>query len=583
MIQNKYLFTLTPGKGGGKIISGEIMRTVPSYLFPYFFKMKKMKKNILSLLMLFTLSISPAVAQSIVDEHGLLTTKGNKIVDSTGQPFSISGNSLFWTNWAGEFCNADVVNWLKQDWKSGLVRIPVGIEPNGGYLTNPVTEKQKVFTVVDACIAAGIYVLIDWHEENAFKHTAQSIAFFQEMATKYGTYPNVMYEIYNEPLAVSWSTVIKPYALQVIDSIRAIDPDNLIIVGTPNWSQDVDVAANDPITGYDNIAYTLHFYVPMHSQWLRDKATVAINKGLPIFVTEWGFWSTPPDMDEFYLWENFMKKNQISNANWSVYTKVEASSVLKTGASPKGGWTESQLTDPGKIVRDMVIHWYDSIVPVQPKICDTISILSKIKAADWCSKSGVMVEYCLDVDSGLSVGYMDPGDYMKYICNVDSAATYTVNFRVASLNGGGQFQIKSGTTILGSVDVGKTNGWQTWTTIAKNITLTAGIQEISIYTTVGGFNLNWFQFGAKTENGIASIDQPDLMISPNPFTNTIQLSGLNSNEKNSILICDALGKIIYSAPISNTILEVENNWPSGIYFLKLSNEKSAHTYKIIKE
>ncbi len=543
-------------------------------------------KKIIPLFLIFLLIFigeNSSFAQSIVDQHGLLTTKGNKVVDSTGQPFSIAGNSLFWINWAGEFCNADVVNWLKQDWKSSLVRIPVGIEPAGAYLTNPVSEKQKVFTVVDACIAAGMYVLIDWHEENAFKHTAQSIAFFQEMAAKYGTYPNVMYEIYNEPLAVSWSEVIKPYALQVIDSIRAIDPDNLIVVGTPNWSQDVDVAANDPITGYDNIAYTLHFYVPMHSQWLRDKATVALNKGLPLFVTEWGFWTAPPDMDEFYLWRNFMKKNQISNANWSVYTKNEASSVLKAGASAKGGWSLAQLSDPGKTVRDMVIHWYDSIVPIQPKVCDTVPILSKIKAADWCSKSGVTVEYCLDADSGLSVGYIDPTDYMKYICKVDSAATYTVNFRVASMNGGGQFQIKSGATILATVDVAKTNGWQTWKTISKNITLTSGIQEISICTTRGGYNLNWFQFGPQTDNSVITLDHQNLTIAPNPFSDHLEIRGLNSAEKNSITVSDALGKIIFTSTINNSVFETGNDWTKGIYFIQIANKKEIQIYKTIKE
>ncbi len=539
-------------------------------------------KNVLTTMILFF--TATAFSQSIVDQHGLLTTKGNKVVDSSGQAFSISGNSLFWSNWAGEFCNADVVKWLKKDWKSGLVRIPVGIEPSGGYLTNPATEKQKVFTVVDACIAEGIYVLIDWHEENAFKHTAQSVAFFQEMATKYGTYPNVMYEIFNEPLAVSWSTVIKPYALQVIDSIRAIDPDNMIIVGTPNWSQDVDVAANDPIVGYDNIAYTLHFYVPMHTQSLRDKATAAIDKGLPLFVTEWGFWQSPPDMDEFYLWRNFMKKNQLSNANWSVYTKDEPSSALNPGANIKGDWDSTDLTESGTIVRDMVIHWYDSIDTPKPKICDTLNIRSRIKASNYCSKLGVMSEKCTDTDKGYNIGYIDPADYMKYICRVDSVGIYTVQFRVASMNGGGQFQLKNGSTLLCTVDVGKTNGWQTWTTVSKDVELfTSGVQDITLYCTKGGFNINWMQFGPQSDNAIIVNNPTDLSIAPNPFTNTIQLNGLNPNEKNSITISDALGKIIYSAAITNNILEVGNNWPTGIYFLQLSNAKSLTTYKILKE
>lgn len=539
-------------------------------------------KNVLTAMILFF--TATAFSQSIVDQHGLLTTKGNKVVDSSGQAFSIAGNSLFWTNWAREFCNADVVNWLKTDWKAGLVRVAMGVEPTDAYLQKPSIEKQKVFTVVDACIAAGIYVIIDWHDHTAHTHTAEAVAFFQEMATKYGTYPNVLYEIFNEPLAVSWSDDIKPYALQVIDSIRAIDPDNMIIVGTPNWSQDVDIAANDPIVGYDNIAYTLHFYVPMHTQALRDKATKAIHKGLPLFVTEWGFWQSPPDMDEFYLWRNFMKKNQLSNANWSVYTKDEPSSALNPGANVKGNWDSTDLTESGTIVRDMVIHWYDSIDTPKPKICDTLDIRSKIKATNYCTKLGVMSEKCLDTDKGYNIGYIDPTDYMKYICDIDSAGIYTVEFRVASMNGGGQFQIKNGSTLLGTVDVGKTNGWQTWTTVSKDVELTTtGIQDITLYCTKGGFNINWFQFSPQKDNAMTNIDHPDLLIFPNPFSNNFQLSGLNSNAENSISVSDAVGKTVYSSVISNNVVELGNEWPAGIYFMQLTTGKSVTTYKILKE
>lgn len=42
-------------------------------------------------------------------------------------------------------------------------------------------------------------------------------------------------------------------------AIRAEDPDNIIICGTPQWDQKVMDAANDPITDVPNIMYTLHY------------------------------------------------------------------------------------------------------------------------------------------------------------------------------------------------------------------------------------------------------------------------------------------------------------------------------------
>ncbi|MBU0538595.1 MAG: glycoside hydrolase family 5 protein, partial [Gammaproteobacteria bacterium] len=213
-----------------------------------------------------------------------ITTQGNKVLFG-GQPGSISGNSLFWSNngWGGEkYYTPGTVSWLKSDWNSKLVRAAMGVEDGGGYLEDPAGNKAKVKRIVDAAIANDMYVIIDWHSHHAENYRNQAVDFFREMAQTYGQNNHVIYEIYNEPLAVSWGGTIKPYAEAVINAIRAVDPDNLIIVGTPNWSQDVDQAANNPITGKGNIAYTLHFYANGHRQSLRDKASYALSRGIPL-------------------------------------------------------------------------------------------------------------------------------------------------------------------------------------------------------------------------------------------------------------------------------------------------------------
>ncbi len=91
------------------------------------------------------------------------------------------------------------------------------------------------------------------------------------IAEKYGDKPNIIYEIYNEPMQISWQNDVKPYSEEIIKTIREIDPDNLIIVGTTTWSQDVDIASLDPLK-FNNIVYSLHFYASSHKQDLRNKA-----------------------------------------------------------------------------------------------------------------------------------------------------------------------------------------------------------------------------------------------------------------------------------------------------------------------
>jgi hypothetical protein len=55
--------------------------------------------------------------------------------------------------------------------------------------------------------------------------------------------PNVIYEIYNEPNDGKTWDGIRNYSIALIDTIRRYDPDNLIVVGTPNFSSDVVAAA----------------------------------------------------------------------------------------------------------------------------------------------------------------------------------------------------------------------------------------------------------------------------------------------------------------------------------------------------
>ncbi len=288
-----------------------------------------------------------------------ISVSGNKVLFG-GQVGSISGASMFWSNtgWGAEkYYNAQAVSWLKSDWNAKLVRAAMGVNDDGGYLTD-ASNKTRATAVIDGAIANNMYVIIDFHTHVAQDYKAQSIAFFQEMATKYGSKTNIIYEIYNEPLQVSWSTVIKPYAIDVIKAIRAIDPDNLIIVGTPTWSQDVDVAALDPIVGLGNIAYTLHFYAGTHKQSLRDKAALALSRGIPLFVTEWGSTDASGDgavnVTETNAWVAFMKANNISNANWSLVDKAEGSAALVAGSSGTGGW---QLTTSGALAKSITQGW----------------------------------------------------------------------------------------------------------------------------------------------------------------------------------------------------------------------------------
>ena len=326
-------------------------------------KIKIMKKLFFILTVLTGVFIQ---AQSPVMLNGALSVKGNRIVNQKGVPVSFAGNSFFWSNtgWEGApFYNKHVVKWLHDDWKATIVRCAMAADPNveGGYLSDPEANEARVDRVVKAAIKYGLYVIIDWHSHHAEDNQAEAIEFFSKMAKKYGKYPNVIYEIYNEPLKISWNDVIRPYSEKVIAGIRKIDPDNLIIAGTPTWSQDVDVASENPIEGYKNIAYALHFYAGTHKENLRKKVQTALDNGIAIMVTEWGTVNAngdgKPAKESVVKWMAFMKKNQLSHCNWAVDDKKEGASIVKPGASTKGEWKDSDLTESGKLVKHYISSW----------------------------------------------------------------------------------------------------------------------------------------------------------------------------------------------------------------------------------
>ncbi|MFP4015173.1 MAG: glycoside hydrolase family 5 protein, partial [Chitinispirillaceae bacterium] len=229
-------------------------------------------------------------AQTPVARHGQLSVQGNRVVNAQGETAQLRGMSFYWSQWSEQYWNSSVVSWLASDWKVSLVRAAMGVEGdqwNAAYLQDPTTNKNQVKTIVDAAIQNDIYVIIDWHDHNAHQHVDEAKAFFEEMAREYGSYPNVIYEIFNEPTDVSWNDVVKPYAETIISAIRAIDPDNLIIVGTPSWCQNVDEASQNKINA-ENIVYSLHYYAASHKGELRAKAQTALNNDAALFVSEFG-------------------------------------------------------------------------------------------------------------------------------------------------------------------------------------------------------------------------------------------------------------------------------------------------------
>ena len=292
-----------------------------------------------------------------VDDHGKLTLKGTDIVDKNGDKYQLKGVSTHGIAWFPDYVNQDAFESLRDDMGANLIRIAMYSGENNGYCTGGDKQqlKELVKTGVDAATNLGMYVIIDWHvlgDQNPQTYKEEAKAFFEEMSALYKNYDNVIYEICNEPNGGTTWADVKSYAQEVIPIIRKNAKDALIIVGTPTWSQDVDIAADDPITGYDNIMYAVHFYAATHTDNIRNKVTTALSKGLPIFVSEFSICDASGngaiDYDQAEKWFDLIDADNLSYAAWNLSNKAETSSLIDSSCTKTSGWTDDDYSETGK-------------------------------------------------------------------------------------------------------------------------------------------------------------------------------------------------------------------------------------------
>lgn len=301
-----------------------------------------------------------------VADHGKLSVKGTQLVDAKGKACQLRGVSTHGLAWFPQYVNYDAFQTMKEEWGINCVRLAMYSGENNGYCTGGDKEKLKqlVNDGVEYATRLGLYVIVDWHvlgdqDPNVYK--TEALAFFEEMSEAYADYDNVIYEICNEPNGGTTWQQVKSYAEEVIPVIKKHDPEAVIIVGTPTWSQDVDIAAKDPITGYDDIMYAIHFYADTHQDSIRQKMLTALDAGIPIFCSEFGICDASGaganNYEEGNIWIQTLDDKGISYCIWNLSNKDETSSLIKSSCYKTSGWTENDLSESGK--------WYCTVLREQ--------------------------------------------------------------------------------------------------------------------------------------------------------------------------------------------------------------------------
>ena len=287
-----------------------------------------------------------------VEQHGALHVSGTDLMDSEGSKFRLKGVSTHGIAWFPQYVNKESFQTLRDKFGINTIRLAMYTNKSEGYGPEAV---QKVQEGVQYATELGMYVIIDWHvlsEGNPNKHKTEAKKFFTKMAKQYAGQDNVIYEICNEPNgAVTWKKHIKPYAKTIISTIRKYSKNAVIVVGTPTWSQDVDVVAQSPLKS-KNVMYALHFYAATHKEWIQAQLKKAHTKGLPVMVTEFSICDASGNgalyKSSARKWMKLLDKYNISYTAWSLCNKNESSALISSSCNKTSDWTRNDLSPAGK-------------------------------------------------------------------------------------------------------------------------------------------------------------------------------------------------------------------------------------------
>jgi len=279
---------------------------------------------------------------------------GTKLCDGSGKPVQLRGISTLGFRYP-EYITREAFESFRDEWGINTIRLAMYTDEPGGYCTDGDREELKRIMIkgVELATELSMYVIVDWHilyDKSPMVYKDEAITFFDEMAALFAEHTNVIYEICNEPQESPFASVIKPYALEVIPVIRKHDKDAVIIVGTDNWSQDVDDVIGNAIDD-PNVMYALHFYAASHQDKLMKKAVTALDEGIPIFISECSICDASGDgildRDWGSRWLDWADENDISYIVWNLSNKDESSSILRPDSTSLSNWRQEEYSETG--------------------------------------------------------------------------------------------------------------------------------------------------------------------------------------------------------------------------------------------
>jgi len=333
----------------------------------------------------------------------MLHTAGNKILNEKDEEVRLVGVNICSLEWKSDGDNVlSSVYEAFANWNCNLVRLPLSQDRWFGKVSDRSTpnppdggaQYQKlVDDVVNLALSFGKYIELDLHWSNAgewgknirqhYMPDDNSLEFWIDVAGKYANNSAVLFDLYNEPHDVTWElwrnggivnetenkgkpneknfTYNTPGYQKIINEIRALGANNLIIAGGLDWAYDLRGIASYPLTDTpegNGIVYDSHIY-PM-KEWdgkNHDAKVLCIAGDYPVMIGEigigsdgqWGAAKYPSWLTEMLDW---MDTNKLSWAAWCFHTEA--------GPSMISDWQYTPTAYHGAIVKKRLLSYPDT-------------------------------------------------------------------------------------------------------------------------------------------------------------------------------------------------------------------------------
>ncbi len=246
-----------------------------------------------------------------------------------------------------------------------------------------------------------------------------------------------------------------------------------------------------------------------------------------------------------------------------------------------------QTSADGGVLAPFATQWVYNLLD---EMASVFTLPCRVEAELFNSMSGVQTEATTDLGGGLNVGWIDAGDYMDYTIAVATGGTYRVDLRIAAHSAAGRVQLKNGNTVLKTIDLPVSGGWQNWQTVTTTIALPRSRFTLRVLAVKGGFNLNYIDFSLIT--GVEQSGSPPQQNAlsanyPNPFNaaTTIRYHTART-ERVRIKIFDLRGALVATlvdgvvpAGSHHTTLSADH-WPSGVYWCRMTAGPFSHSIKM---